>query len=67
MKTTKDPSQKVGFQSEAFRSKSVAFCNIFIPSKDGSISFSVHLLAPFISFCRFGPLSPFSPMQNHGL
>lgn len=67
MKTTTDPSQRAGFQSEAFRSKRVAFCNIFIPSRDGSISLSVHLLAMFISFCRFGPLSLFFPIQNHGL
>ena len=66
-KTTKDQIQRAGFQSETFRSTRVAFSNAFIPSKDDSISFYVQLFAPFIFICRFGPLSRFLPIQNHGL
>jgi hypothetical protein len=67
MKTTKDPSQRDGFQSDAFRNKRVAFSNIFIPSRDDSISFSMRLFALFIFFCRFGPLSLFFPILNCSL
>ena len=37
----------------------VVFCYSFLPSRDGSILFSVYSFALFISFRRFCPLSPF--------
>jgi len=45
---------------------------MFISSRDGSISFSLHLFAPFISFCRFrSPLPllsyPEPPSLNNNL